>query len=101
MLKNKFIAVQKNTLELIKSEEKFWVLQRSHLMTHHKMVEEFQNQVDFDNLTIQDLKKIEDIKTFRTHNLNTLENVHDIRYADKVAGLMCEIKVLMMTSLLY
>lgn len=98
MNKTNILQVNNKIINLINSEENKWKTQKKNLETLLTLHNNFIDNNNLDNPTIEILNQLEDIKTWRTNNLNTRENMNDDRYGKEIAMKMCEFKVQLMTQ---
>ena len=88
-----------NIIELIKSDDEKWKIQRDNLLLLLQLHIELLRNFDMDKPNISTLNYIEYIKQWRTDNLNTEENMFDPKYGENIAMAMCEVKVMIMALL--
>ena len=85
---NKVEIVNKNIEELINCKNPKWDHQQCNLKMLITLHEQLINNYILEDPTYETLQFIEFIKTWRTENLNTEENLTDDKYVDIVQDMM-------------
>ncbi len=91
--KLRIIEVNKNIINLIRSNETKWNNQIGNLKYLLRLHLNFLSNNDLDYPTIETLKQLESIKMWRTDNLNKKENLNDDRYGKNIVIEMCKVKI--------
>ena len=97
---NEITKVNEAIVELIKSSDAKWKAQHSNLKCLLLLQCFLLKEHDCNHPTLLTLRKLDNIKDWRTENLNTKENMDDLFYREKIAEAMCLVKLEMMSKVL-
>ena len=85
-------------LELMKSENEQWIKQRDKLKKLLSLHIELIKNYNIDEPDIKTLNFLQEIKKWRTENLNTSENINNDIYGDKIMMSMSNLMVITMAK---
>lgn len=100
LLLRDIIKVNNNIMLLINCNEEKWKNQKDKLIKLLELHLFFINVNNLDEPTLKTLNHIENIKMWRTSNLNIKENMEDERYRYNIVEIMCSLKCKIMSIVL-
>ena len=95
-LKDDFTKINNSILKLIKSNDEYWKCQRKKLLELYRLHLQFTLQYLDGLAALVALNAYEEIKSYRTDNLNTPSNMERLEYSEDIVAASMKFKLGMM-----
>lgn len=95
-----YSQIKSSLIKLIKSDDHYWVEQRNELKYLLKLMIKLSITYDFEKPSQELLNELEEVKSWRTINLNTPENIKRVEYKNIVENSM-KLKLTLMSCIFH